>query len=141
MASNRQRVINETYDVRMAFARIEDELIASMMRNLSRHHKEEDKEQFDWIKKNFHMQWILVFSMVWGFASMLVMGLSQSRVLWGICCAVIWLTLAVIIIVYRLLREMNSKKPLVFTPRVKRMVACIIIIALLMLLIPSLLHL
>ncbi|MBP3894947.1 MAG: UDP-N-acetylmuramoyl-tripeptide--D-alanyl-D-alanine ligase [Mogibacterium sp.] len=95
-----------------------------------------DKEQFDWIKKNFHMQWILVFSMVWGFASMLVMGLSQSRVLWGICCAVIWLTLAVIIIVYRLLREMNSKKPLVFTPRVKRMVACIIIIALLMLLIP-----
>ena len=95
-----------------------------------------DNEQYEWIKKNLHMQWILVFAMIWGFSSMIVMGISDSAVLTGICCAVIWLTLAVIIIVYRLLKEMNSKKPLVFTPRVKRMVACIIIIALLMLLIP-----
>ena len=50
MASNRQRVINETYDVRMAFARIEDELIASMMRNLAGHLKDEDKEGFDWLQ-------------------------------------------------------------------------------------------
>ena len=34
----------------------------------------------------------------------------------------IWLTLIVIILVYRLMNEMNSKKPLKFTPRVKRMV-------------------
>lgn len=45
MASN---VLNESYDVRMAFARIENELIRSMMRNLERHLEEEKKEQFDW---------------------------------------------------------------------------------------------
>ena len=48
--ASKQRVINTSYDVRMAFARIEDELIASMMRNLSKHLKEEDKEQFDWLQ-------------------------------------------------------------------------------------------
>lgn len=36
------------YDVGLAFARIEDELIASMMRNLKRHLKEEEDEGFDW---------------------------------------------------------------------------------------------
>lgn len=36
------------YDVGLAFARIEDELIASMMRNLKRHLKEEAEEGFDW---------------------------------------------------------------------------------------------
>jgi len=46
----KQRVINTSYDVRMAFARIEDELIASMMRNLSKHLDEEDKAQFDWLQ-------------------------------------------------------------------------------------------
>ena len=38
----------EDYDVGLAFARIEDELIASMMRNLKRHLREEEKEGFDW---------------------------------------------------------------------------------------------
>ena len=38
----------EDYDVGLAFARIEDELISSMMRNLKRHLKEEEKEGFDW---------------------------------------------------------------------------------------------
>ena len=36
------------YDVKIAFARIEDELISSMMRNLGRHLKEEEDEEFDW---------------------------------------------------------------------------------------------
>ncbi len=36
------------YDVGLAFARIEDELIASMMRNLKRHLDEEKEEGFDW---------------------------------------------------------------------------------------------
>ena len=36
------------YDVKRAFLRIEDELIASMMRNLGRHLKEEQDEGFDW---------------------------------------------------------------------------------------------
>jgi hypothetical protein len=38
----------EDYDVREAFARIEDELISSMIRNLGRHLKEEADEGFDW---------------------------------------------------------------------------------------------
>ena len=38
----------EDYDVKIAFARIEDELISSMMRNLGRHLKEEEDEEFDW---------------------------------------------------------------------------------------------
>lgn len=38
----------EPYDVKRAFLRIEDELIASMMRNLGRHLKEEQDEGFDW---------------------------------------------------------------------------------------------
>lgn len=38
----------EDYDVKLAFARIENELIASMMRNLKRHLKEEEEEEFDW---------------------------------------------------------------------------------------------
>ena len=38
----------EEYDVGLAFERIEDELIDSMMRNLKRHLKEEEKEGFDW---------------------------------------------------------------------------------------------
>ena len=38
----------EDYDVRLAFARIEDELIDSMMRNLRRHLQEEKDEGFDW---------------------------------------------------------------------------------------------
>lgn len=95
-----------------------------------------DKEQTDWIKRNFHMQWILVFAMIWGLVSMFAMGLSDSRALTGVCCIVIWLTLAVIIIVYRLLREMSSKKPLVFTARVKRMIATILISDVIILLIP-----
>lgn len=36
------------YDISAAFARIEEELIASMMRNLSRHRAEEEAEGFNW---------------------------------------------------------------------------------------------
>lgn len=36
------------YDVGKAFSRIEDEMIASMMRNLGHHLKEEEEEGFDW---------------------------------------------------------------------------------------------
>lgn len=38
----------EDYSVKLAFARIEDELIDSMMRNLRRHLQEEKDEGFDW---------------------------------------------------------------------------------------------
>ena len=41
-------LLRDDYDVKRAFARIEHELLASMMRNLGRHLKEEQDEGFDW---------------------------------------------------------------------------------------------
>ena len=40
--------INDTYDVGKAFAAIENELIASMMRNMARHRAEETREGIQW---------------------------------------------------------------------------------------------
>lgn len=42
------RRINDTYDIGAAFAAIEDELIASMMRNMQRHRDWEDADGFHW---------------------------------------------------------------------------------------------
>ena len=93
-------------------------------------------EQLEWIKRNFRMQWILVFAMAFGLVSMLCTEL-KSNALNVICTVIGWLTLGIIIVVYRLMKEMNSKKPLVFTARVKRMICTIVIISVLMLIAPS----
>ena len=89
-------------------------------------------EQRAWIRKNFHLQWILVFAMVLGIITMLVpiTGISWLTCVFIVLC---WLTLAVIILVYRVMKQMNQKKKLVFTPRVKRMVATIIVLCVLFL--------
>ncbi len=89
-------------------------------------------EQRAWIRKNFHLQWILVFAMVLGIITMLVpiAGISWLTCVFIVLC---WLTLAVIILVYRVMKQMNQKKKLVFTPRVKRMVATIIVLCVLFL--------
>lgn len=92
-------------------------------------------EQIEWIRKNIRLQWILLFAMGFGFVSIMLTAVG-SPVINVFCTIVIWLTLAVIIAVYRLLKEMNSKKPLVFTPRVRRMIATIIIISVLMIMAP-----
>ena len=42
--------LNTEYDIEKAFRAIEDELIASMIRNLDRHRAEEDKLGFNWIQ-------------------------------------------------------------------------------------------
>lgn len=89
-------------------------------------------EQRAWIRKNFHLQWILVFAMVLGIISMLV-PFAGIRWLTYLFVALCWLTLTVIILVYRVMKQMNQKKKLVFTPRVKRMVACIIALCVLFL--------
>ncbi|MBR5315313.1 MAG: hypothetical protein IKU44_00870 [Firmicutes bacterium] len=36
------------YNIRRAFERIEEELIASMIRNMSNHRAQEDEEGFQW---------------------------------------------------------------------------------------------
>lgn len=89
-------------------------------------------EQRAWIRKNFHLQWILVFAMVLGIITMLVpiAGISWLTCVFIVLC---WLTLAVITLVYRVMKQMNQKKKLVFTPRVKRMVATIIVLCVLFL--------
>ena len=40
--------INDEYDIGEAFAAIENEIIASMMRNISRHKAQEEKEGREW---------------------------------------------------------------------------------------------
>lgn len=92
-------------------------------------------EQINWIGKNIRLQWILLFAMGFGFISIMLTALGSPAIN-VICVIVIWLTLAVITAVYRLLKEMNSKKPLVFTARVKRMMATIILISVLMIMAP-----
>ena len=97
-----------------------------------------NKEQRAWLKKNRHLQWILRFAMLLGLVRMLL----AYTFVWldTVLDVIIWLTLLLIILVYRLMVEMNSKKPLKFTPRVKRMIACMIVICLLITGILALLH-
>ncbi len=89
-------------------------------------------EQRAWIHKNFRLQWILVFAMGLGIVRMIAPLSGAGWLLWvlDILC---WLTLTVIILVYRVMKEMNQKKKLVFTPRVKRMVWCIGILSVILL--------
>ena len=89
-------------------------------------------EQRAWIKKNFHLQWILVFAMGLGIARMLAVLAKADWLMW-VLDALIWLTLITIILVYRVMKDMHQKKKLVFTPRVKRMVACIMVLCVLFL--------
>ena len=84
-----------------------------------------NNEQSAWLAKNRHLQWILYFAIALGAVRMFV-PLAGLDWLTGLTDVLVWITLIVIILVYRLLIEMNSKKPLKFTPRVKRMVATII---------------
>lgn len=80
-----------------------------------------NNEQRAWLAKNRRLQWILRFAMLLGVLRMIA---AAAPAVWPsvVTDVLAWITLAVIILVYRLLREMNSKKPLKFTPRVKRMV-------------------
>ena len=95
-----------------------------------------NNEQREWLRKNRHLQWILNFAAV-----LALIRLGGETILqrewFGIAADIlIWITFIVIILVYRLLKEMNSKKPLKFTPRVKRMVASDAVICLLILIVP-----
>ncbi len=89
-------------------------------------------EQKAWIRRNFRLQWILAFAMGLGLVRMLVVPAGSGVLTWisDILC---WLTLTTIILVYRIMKEMHQKKKLVFTPRVRRMVATIIIVSVILL--------
>ena len=93
-----------------------------------------NNEQSAWLEKNRHLQWILYFAIALGAVRMLV-PLAGLDWLTAVTDVLVWITLIVIIMVYRLLIEMNSKKPLKFAPRVRRMVATIIAVNLLIILV------
>ena len=77
-------------------------------------------EHVNWIKKNLRQQWLLGFGLI----------LGVLRVFFPITVLdiLIYLTLLLDILVYRAMRRLNTKKKLVYTARVKRMIVTILIL-------------
>lgn len=78
-------------------------------------------EHINWIRKNLRQQWILGFGMVLGIIRVIFPVLALD--------IIIYLTLLLIVLVYRAMKRLHTKKKLVYTPRVKRMIAAIGIIS------------
>ena len=74
-----------------------------------------NKEHLHWLKKNLRMQWILCFGLVLGAVTCVFPYLALE--------IFEYLVLFVSIVVYRAMKRMNTKKKLVYTARVKRMLA------------------
>jgi UDP-N-acetylmuramoyl-tripeptide--D-alanyl-D-alanine ligase len=74
-------------------------------------------EHVHWLKKNLRQQWLLIFG--------LVLGIFRLFLPYIVVDIIIYLTLLLDILVYRAMRRMNVKKKLVYTARVKRMIATI----------------
>ena len=96
-----------------------------------------NNEQREWLRRNRHLQWILDFAVILGIVRLGGTALFNGAWFRIACDILVCLTLAVIILVYRLMVEMNSKKPLKFTPRVKRMIASDIVLCVLFFAIPA----
>ncbi|MBO4903737.1 MAG: UDP-N-acetylmuramoyl-tripeptide--D-alanyl-D-alanine ligase, partial [Lachnospiraceae bacterium] len=82
-------------------------------------------EHINWIKKNLRRQWLIIFGGVAGLVRIFLPSVALD--------ILIYLTLIMIILVYRALRRLNNKKKLVFTARVKRMIATTTVVSLLVL--------
>ena len=91
-------------------------------------------EHSKWLRKNLRQQWLLVFTGVLGIlrilASLLPDGLGRSIALWTADVLVI-LTLLLTRLVYRAMKRLNTKSKFNYTPRVKRMIATIILLTVL----------
>lgn len=83
-------------------------------------------EHFNWLKKNIRKQWILVF--------LAVLGGTGIFLDWLILDIINWLTLLLIICVYNAMKRLNTKKKLVYTPRVKRMIFSNVVVNIIVLL-------
>ena len=79
-----------------------------------------NNEHVNWLRKNIRMQWVLVAA--------LLLGLLRCVVTSKILDIVIILFLLLIITVYRAMKNMTTKKKLVYTPRVKRMITTILVL-------------
>ena len=71
-------------------------------------------EHIRWIGKNLRQQWLLIFGSVLGVLRVVFPFLFLD--------IIIYLTLLLDILVYRAMRRLNTKKKLVYTARVKRMI-------------------
>lgn len=71
-------------------------------------------EHISWLKKNIRKQWLLLFGILLG-AIRLVFPFVLVDVF-------AYFTLFLVIVVYKAMKWMHTKKPLVYTPRVKRMI-------------------
>ena len=77
-------------------------------------------EHIHWIRKNLRQQWLLGFG--------LVLGIIRLFLPFLVIDIMIYLTLLLDILVYRAMRRLNTKKKLVYTARVKRMIAAIMVL-------------
>lgn len=79
-------------------------------------------EHIHWIRKNLRQQWLLGFGM----------GLGIIRIIfpYTVIDILIYITLLLDILEYRAMRRLNTKKKLVYTARVKRMIVTIAVITL-----------
>lgn len=82
-------------------------------------------EHFNWIRRNLRQQWLLGFGAVVGV-------IRIAFPFWGVDI-IVYLTLLLEILVYRAMRRLNTKKKLVYTSRVKRMIVTILLGAILIL--------
>lgn len=87
-----------------------------------------NSEQTRWLKKNIRQQWLLIFGIILGFAR-IILALINANVVITIAVDILcWLTLILIIVIYKALIRINNKKKLVFTTRVRRMVTTILVL-------------
>ena len=77
-------------------------------------------EHLNRLKKNLRQQWLLIFTFC--------LGLIRFFLPWLVLDILLYLTLILVSLVYNAMRRLNTKKKLVYTARVKRMIAAIFII-------------
>ena len=74
-------------------------------------------EHIKWIRKNFRQQWLLWFGLALGICRIVFPVLALDIVIYPV--------LLLDILIYRAMRRLNTKKKLVYTARVKRMIVTI----------------
>lgn len=74
-------------------------------------------EHLNRLKKNLRQQWLLIF--------MFCLGVLRLFLPWLVLDILLYLTLLLVSLVYNAMRRLNTKKKLVYTARVKRMIATI----------------
>ena len=77
-------------------------------------------EHINRLKKNLRQQWLLVFTFC--------LGILRCFLSWIVLDILVYLTFLLVILVYNAMKRLNTKKKLVYTARVKRMIVTIFLI-------------